>query len=128
VRVAGQLFLIAVEGGAALGGDTAPASPSVAPAPFAVLSTKMRAGADPSAPAAAFGAGQQLTAPLPGTITSVAVKPGQAVQRGDELLTIEAMKMFNVIRSPRAGTIAEVRVAEGSRVAHGDALITFAPG
>jgi biotin carboxyl carrier protein len=67
-----------------------------------------------------------LPAPLPGVVTAVAVVAGQAVERGDPLLTIEAMKMFNVIRSPRAGTIAAVHVADKAQVSQGDILVTFA--
>jgi len=66
-----------------------------------------------------------LPAPLPGVVTAVAVVAGQAVERGDPILTIEAMKMFNVIRSPRAGTIAAVHVVDKAQVSQGDILVTF---
>ncbi len=66
-----------------------------------------------------------FSAPIPGVVTLVAVVAGQAVERGDPLLTIEAMKMFNVIRSPRAGTIAAVHVADRAQVSQGDILVTF---
>jgi biotin carboxyl carrier protein len=56
-----------------------------------------------------------LEAPLPGEIKSIAVRAGQLVEVGDELLVIEAMKMDNVIRAPRAGSIGAVHVAEGHR-------------
>ena len=62
---------------------------------------------------------------MPGTVVSVVARVGQVVQRGDELLTLEAMKMFNVIRSPWAGTIAEVYAIEGKRVTHDEVLVTF---
>ena len=68
---------------------------------------------------------QSLPAPIPGVVSSVEVRAGQAVERGDELLTIEAMKMFNVIRSPRAGTVATVHVAAGKSVSQGEPLVTF---
>lgn len=70
---------------------------------------------------------QALTAPIPGVIASVVATVGQAVERGDELLTIEAMKMFNVMRSPWAGTVATIHVTEGERVVQGQPLVTFAP-
>jgi biotin carboxyl carrier protein len=66
-----------------------------------------------------------LEAPLPGEIKSIAVRAGQQVEVGDELLVIEAMKMDNVIRAPRAGTIGAVHVAEGHRIAHGEPLLDF---
>ena len=58
-------------------------------------------------------------------MTLVAVVAGQSVERGDPILTIEAMKMFNVIRSPRAGTIAAVHVVDNAQVSQGDILVTF---
>ena len=66
-----------------------------------------------------------LEAPLPGEIKSIAVRAGQQVEVGDELLVIEAMKMDNVIRAPRAGTIRAVHVSEGHRIAHGEPLLAF---
>ena len=80
----------------------------------------------PPPPAAAGRSDQQvLTAPIPGTITAMSASVGQAVQRGDGLLTIEAMKMFNVIRSPWAGTIVAVHVTIGAHVAQGQLLISL---
>ncbi len=73
------------------------------------------------------GDAQALTAPIPGVVASVVATVGQAVERGDELLTIEAMKMFNVMRSPWAGTVATIHVTEGERVVHGQPLVTFGP-
>jgi biotin carboxyl carrier protein len=64
-----------------------------------------------------------LPAPLPGEIKSIAIRPGQQVEVGDELLVIEAMKMDNVIRAPRRGTISAVHVAQGHRIAHGEPLL-----
>ena len=66
-----------------------------------------------------------LTAPLPGKISRVAVRPGDAVNAGDILLVIEAMKMENEFRAGAAGTVAEVRVAVGEAVNAGDVLIVM---
>jgi biotin carboxyl carrier protein len=63
---------------------------------------------------------------LPGVIKSIAVRPGQRVAAGDELLVIEAMKMDNVIRASRAGAVSAVYVTEAGRVAYGDPLLEFA--
>ena len=70
---------------------------------------------------------QSLTAPIPGVVSEVAISVGDEVGHGDELLTIEAMKMFNVIRSPWSAVVATVHVAPGKRVAQGEPLVTFAP-
>lgn len=67
-----------------------------------------------------------MTAPIPGVVSKVTALAGQKVERGDELLTIEAMKMFNVMRSPRSGTVATVHVKDGDRVVQGQPLVTFA--
>src|SRR5512138_2000712 len=67
----------------------------------------------------------ELTAPLPGTVLEVFVKPGEYVEMGQVVLVIEAMKMKNSIRSTRAGTIAEVLVSAGQTVAHKQVLVKF---
>ena len=113
-RIGGETFLVDVESEA-----SAERQPTTAAAEAA---EPVRA----TAPAAAHRGRDTLPAPIPGVVTSVAVVAGQAVERGDALLTIEAMKMFNVIRSPRAGTIAAVHVAERAQVSQGDILVTFA--
>jgi biotin carboxyl carrier protein len=82
----------------------------------------------PSARRAAGGGTGVLSAPMPGVILDVAVKPGDTVVRGQEIAVLEAMKMQNSIRSPRAGTIAEVCVAAGQAIGHGDAIIRYTEG
>ncbi|HEU4368369.1 MAG TPA: biotin/lipoyl-containing protein [Methylomirabilota bacterium] len=67
--------------------------------------------------------GQTLTAPLPGKITHVAVRPGDRVQAGDTLVVIEAMKMENEFKASAAGTVAEVRVQPGQAVNPGDVMV-----
>jgi len=68
-----------------------------------------------------------LTAPLPGRITHVAVKPGDAVTPGDTLLVIEAMKMENEFKASAAGRVVEVRVQAGQVVNAGDVLLVLGP-
>jgi len=116
-RIEGDTFLVDIESA-----DPRAAAASGAGAVAAVVPAPILAG--PPTPGRAAG-DHLLTAPIPGTILKVVATVGKVVQRGDELLTIEAMKMFNVIRSPRAGTIAAVHVTERARVAQGDLLITF---
>jgi pyruvate carboxylase subunit B len=67
-----------------------------------------------------------LTAPLPGKISRVAVRPGDSVRAGDTLLVIEAMKMENEFKAAGAGTVAEVRVEPGQAVNAGDVLVVMA--
>ena len=63
---------------------------------------------------------------MPGTILSVKVAAGQAVSRGDVLLTLEAMKMENEIIAPSDGTVGEVFVSVGQSVNTGDVLLNLA--
>ncbi len=70
--------------------------------------------------------GKSLSAPLPGTIVELFVKPGDTVAAGQVVLVIEAMKMKNSIRSTRGGTIDKVLVSQGQSVAHKQALVEFA--
>ena len=68
-----------------------------------------------------------MTAPIPGVVAAVMASAGQTIERGDDLLTLDAMKMLNVIRSPWDGTIATVHVEPGDRVVQGEPLVTFVP-
>lgn len=71
------------------------------------------------------GSAKEVLSPLPGVIVAILVKPGDSVQHGQELCTLEAMKMKNAIRSNREGTIASVGVNVGDQVNHGHVLMTF---
>jgi acetyl/propionyl-CoA carboxylase alpha subunit len=77
------------------------------------------------AESAAVGRGGpvQVQATLPGLVVAVAVKDGDRVAEGDNLLTIEAMKMQNEVRSPRAGRVAALAAEPGQKVAAGSPLL-----
>jgi biotin carboxyl carrier protein len=66
---------------------------------------------------------QVVAAPMPGRVTRVLVSAGQEVVGGEPLLTLEAMKMENQLRSPVAGTVHEVTAEAGQVVATGDKLV-----
>jgi len=68
-----------------------------------------------------------MRAQIPGRIARLWVVEGEAVEHGQRLLAIEAMKMENEIRAPHAGTIHAVRVAAGDRVERDDELLTVVP-
>lgn len=95
------------------------AAPAAAPAAPA-------AEAAPAAPAAADpGAGAPVKAPLPGVVTAIPVKVGQAVKKGDTVLVLEAMKMENNITAEADGTVTGICVAPGDSVMEGTVLLTI---
>ena len=60
---------------------------------------------------------------ISGAIIEVFVKKGKAVKAGDSLLTLEAMKMKNIIRAPQDGIIKNINVKAGTQVIKGQLLI-----
>ena len=77
------------------------------------------------APVVAAGS---LLAPMPGKIVRVNVGEGDAVEDGDELVVLEAMKMEHRVLAPQAGRVTEVRVAAGDTVEAGVVLVVIAGG
>ena len=117
INVSGQSYVVEV----AEGGDVS----AIGLAP--VVGTNPVAAAPVGAPATApVTGGEPITAPLAGNIWKVHATPGQAVQEGDVLLILEAMKMETEVRAHKAGTIGSVTVKEGDAVSVGDALLTLA--
>ena len=66
---------------------------------------------------------QQITAPMPGKVVRVLVGEGDAVQAGQGLLVVEAMKMQNEIRSPKNGKVEKLLAKENQAVNAGDVLV-----
>lgn len=64
-----------------------------------------------------------LVAPMPGLIVRVTVAAGDAVQAGQGLVVMEAMKMENELRAAAAGVVRAVRVTPGTAVERGATLI-----
>ena len=65
------------------------------------------------------------SAPMPGIVLKILVKPADVVNRGQPLLILEAMKMEHVIAAPRDGTVAAINCQEGELVQPGVELITL---
>ena len=68
-------------------------------------------------------AGDCVRAPMPGFVTSILAEPGMAVEAGDALAIMEAMKMELTLHAPQAGIVAEILVPENSQVAEGADII-----
>ena len=75
-----------------------------------------------AAPAQPAGAAT-VKSPLPGSIVKVMVKPGDSVKKGDTLLTMESMKMENIVASEYTGTVKNVLVQPGQNVMQDDKLV-----
>jgi biotin carboxyl carrier protein len=72
---------------------------------------------------AAQGPGdKEIRAVMPGKVVAVLVEIGHAVEQGQGILVIEAMKMENEIKAQRAGTVKEIRVKPGQAVEAGELL------
>lgn len=64
-----------------------------------------------------------IKAPMPGLVLNIMVTAGQAVQKGDTLLILEAMKMENVIKAAGDGTVKNVAIQKGTAVEKGQLLL-----
>lgn len=64
-----------------------------------------------------------VKAPMPGLVLNILVSPGQAVQKGDPLIILEAMKMENVIKAAGEGHIKAINVLKGAAVEKGQLLL-----
>jgi acetyl-CoA/propionyl-CoA carboxylase biotin carboxyl carrier protein len=62
---------------------------------------------------------------MQGTIVKVLVEVGQAVEAGQPVCVLEAMKMENNIAADKAGTVTEVKVAAGQSVGSGDVVVVI---
>lgn len=126
VTLNGRTYEVEVEAGKAMLLDEYEA---IAPAP-AAAAAPVAAAPVAAAPAAAAapavtGAGEAVTAPMPGNILKVNVTTGEKVKEGQVLVVLEAMKMENEIMAPKAGTVTQVVVTKGSTVDTGAPLVVI---
>lgn len=103
-----------------------PAAPKVAtPKPAAAPAPKAEAPKTEAKPAAPVAGGAQVKSPLPGSVIKVLVSEGQAVKKGDTLLTLESMKMENAIMAEQDGTVKQIAVTPGQNVMQDDLLVVL---
>jgi biotin carboxyl carrier protein len=68
---------------------------------------------------------KEIHSPMPGLVVDVFAGIGQTVNEGDKLLSLEAMKMENIIKSPGSGVIKEIHISKGQAVDKNQKLIQF---
>jgi len=66
---------------------------------------------------------EEITASMPGKVIRVLVAAGDAVEEGQGLVVVEAMKMQNEMKSPKSGRVAEVRTRADATVSAGEVLV-----
>lgn len=126
ITVDGKVFDVSVELLDQVSSTTAAPAPApvAAPAPAASAPVATPAPATAPAPApapAAAGAGD-VPSPLAGKVVSLDVAAGAPVKAGDQILTLEAMKMNTIIYAPASGTLTAFCVNPGDTVQEGQAL------
>jgi len=93
---------------------------SFAPPPAAATAG---ATAGANVEASSTGSGEGVRAPLNGTVSRILVEDGQAIETGDVVVVLEAMKMETEITAPQAGVVGSVLVAPGDAVTGGQLLL-----
>ena len=143
ITVNGQAYVVTVEEGITAAARQAPvyqapvyapapapvaAAPAPAPAPAPAAPAPEAAPAAEEAPAAAAPASAgsvTVESPMPGKILSISKAVGDAVEEGDTIMILEAMKMENEIVAPQSGTIASINVSVNQSVEAGEVLATL---
>lgn len=115
----GQVYELDVE---EISGTT-PAVQKIASAPVPTSApVAVPTSAPKVVPTVAPAGAQTVSAPMPGKILAVNIKPGDSVKRGDVIFILEAMKMQNEIMASQDGKISGVSVTVGQTVSTGDVL------
>jgi biotin carboxyl carrier protein len=73
------------------------------------------------------GSAAAVIAPMPGRIVAVPVAVGDAVERGQPVVVLEAMKMESALAAPAAGRVAEILVSAGQTVQQRQPLVRIEP-
>lgn len=68
---------------------------------------------------------KELAAPMPGRVTSIHIELGQEIQPGDPILSLEAMKMENVLKAEGIGVVSAINIQQGDVVEKGSVLVSF---
>ncbi|MEN9972631.1 MAG: hypothetical protein RIS20_978 [Bacteroidota bacterium] len=68
---------------------------------------------------------KELSAPMPGRITNIHIELGQAINPGDAIVSLEAMKMENVLKAEGIGVVSAITIQQGDVVDKGTVLVSF---
>ena len=98
-----------------------PVAPKPAAAPQPAAAAPKEEASKPAAPVA----GVKVVSPLPGSVIKVMVSEGQAVKKGDTLLTLESMKMENAVLAEQDGVVKQIVVSAGQNVMQDDVLLVM---
>ena len=131
ITVDGKVFDVSVELLDQVSSTTAAPAPAPVAAPAPVSRTTSAAASAPvaapspapaPAPAPAAAGAGDVPSPLAGKVVSLDVAAGASVKAGDQILTLEAMKMNTIIYAPASGTLTAFCVNPGDTVQEGQAL------
>jgi biotin carboxyl carrier protein len=78
-----------------------------------------------TAPKAVSPSGNKMISPLPGTIIEYHIREGDTVKNGQKLITLEAMKMENILYADKDGIIISINGRKGDTVKEGDTLLVI---
>ena len=117
ITVNGTAYDVTVEEGT----GSAPAAPAAAPK----AAPKAAPAAAPKKAAAGTAGAVEVKASVPGKVVKIEASVGQAVNPGDSIVVLEAMKMEIPIVAPEAGTVASINVSVGQAVESGDLLASL---
>lgn len=81
----------------------------------------------PASPPTAGGEGTDIPSPLSGTVAAIHVGAGDSVHEGQQLLTLEAMKMNTLVTAPYPARVVSVAVSVGDTVEEGQDLLRLSP-
>jgi len=123
ITIDGKTYEVEVE---AVDGD----APAHTPRNYTVQSAPVRvpgaAPAEAPAPTGPVNEEKVCRSPVAGIVVRVVAQPGQAIQVGDILLVLEAMKMETNITAPLSGKVSAVKTAAGESVQVGQVVVEFA--
>lgn len=121
ITVEGKSYEVEVE---LLDGDVEPPAQGLTASRGVQSSASTAPAANTRRPAVAEPIGEgDVVSPLSAVVVSVDVAVGDAVETGQKVITLEAMKMNTIVSAPGSGTVEAIHVSTGDAVEEGQPLI-----